>query len=492
MSPPQAPSDVETALGGRVGRLVGRNLAVLWPAQALTLLLHLGWFAVLTSHLGASRLGIYVFAVAVPDLLGPLVDFGFSPIAARDVAQVPAREAVLVPNVFYLRLTVSLLAYLVALAVLHAVGYGPLDVRTSTVAALITLVSSAQAFQVSLEVRLRMGWVAAANLIEAVILAGGVVVLAHRHAGVLDFVWLYVGANAINFTLVAARAITLARYRWAPRPPVLRPLLGAALPLGAAGVVTGLYYRLNVFILGRFHSSTALGQFGAGYRFIDTIGAFPGLLLAVLGPVFARSAAGERQVLIRRYQAVMHLALVPGVMVGVGGAMTAWRALPALHAFRHYHGGGVVLAILCPAAGFLLVSSVASGVLFNAHHQKLVLRVAVSVLVFNAAVDFALIPPWSYVGAAAATTSGEAAAAVALVAAIRRRMGLQLRPDRTRQVVLSGTLLAGVLGVGYLLPPLAQLGLGVVTVPAALVVTGALGREDLGFLRRSVPPAQAA
>jgi O-antigen/teichoic acid export membrane protein len=479
-------SPVAASLDGRVGRPVARNVLALSGAQGANSLLHLVWFALLTSHLGSAGLGVYVFAVAVPDLLGPVVDFGFTAIAARDVAQDPRRERSLVPNLFYLRVVVAVALSALTVGILHAVGYRAGDVHAATVAVAITILATLQSFQVTLEVRLRMGWVAIGNLAESVVLVAGVVVLSHRGAGVMTFVWLYVAANGLSLTISAVRALTLGSYRFAPAPAELGPLVRAAAPLGAAGVVTGLYYRLDVFVLAWVQTSNAVGQYGAGYRFIDAVAVFPGLMVAVLNPVLARSYAAGRDVLRRRYATVMHLATVPTVIVGVGGAMTAWRALPALHAFRHYQCGGVVLSVLCPAAGLILLGSVASAVMFAAHEQRALLGIAVAVLGFNAVLDVTLIPAFSYVGAAAATTAGEAVSVLVLAAAISRRLGLGWPLDRLAQALRAGAVLAVVLGAGYLLPPLVQLAFGVVTAPVAVLATGALRRSDLGWLRREV------
>ena len=485
-------ASVAASLDGRVGRPVARNVAALSGAQGASILLHLVWFAVLTAHLGATALGVYVFAVAVPDLLGPLVDFGFTAIAARDVAQDPGRESVLVPNLVYLRLAAAVVCSAAAVGVLHLAGYRSADVHAGTVAVVITLLTALQSFQVSLEVRLRMGWVAVGNLAEALILVGGVEVLIHRGAGVVAFVWLYVAANGVNVAIATTRALQLGRFSFSPAPRVLPPLLREAAPLGAAGVVTGLYYRLDIFVLAWVQSSNAVGQFGAGYRFIDAISVFPGVLVAVLTPVLARSWAGGRDLLRGRYSTVMHLATVPTVILGVGGAMTAWRALPALHAFHHYHGGGVVLALLCPAAGLIVLGSVASAVMYVAHQQRLLLGIAVAVLLVNCLLDFTLIPAFSYVGAAAATTAGEAISVAALAVAVRRRLGIGWPLERLAQALAAGAVLAVVLAVGYLLPPLVQLALGLVAAPLAVVSTGALRASDLRWLRRDVDAGAAA
>ena len=475
--------DVGRILDGRVGQAVARNAGLLSGAQAANLLLHLVWFALLSSHLGPGPLGVYVFAVAVPDLLGPVVDFGFTTIVARTVAQEPGREPVLVPNLFYLRLVVALVAYGGAAGVLHLAGYHPATVHAAMAATVITVLATMAAFQVTLEVRLSMAWVAVGNLAESVTLVAGVVVLTRHHPGVLAFVWLYVAANALNLSIAAARALTITSYRWSPHPSELPGLVRAALPLGLAGVVTGLYYRIDVLVLARLHNSNAVGQFGAGYRFIDSFGAFPGLLVSLLNPVFARSSRGDSRVLRRRFGVVMHLATVPTVIFGVGGAMTAWRALPALHAFRHYHAGGEVLAILAPAAGLILMGSVLSAVLYNSHEQRLLLAVALAVLAVNGVLVGVLVPAFSYLGAAAATTTVEAVSVAALAWACHHRLGTGWPLERLGQTLLAGAALAAVLAVGYLLPPLVQLAIGLVAAPTTVVSTGAVTLGDLKVLR---------
>jgi O-antigen/teichoic acid export membrane protein len=475
---------VASILEGRVGSPVARNAAVLWVAQGVTLGLHGVWFALVSSRLGPTGLGIFVFAVAVPDLLGPFIDFGFKAMVAREVARDPAKESQLVPNLFYLRLLVALVCLGGTFVFLHLAGYHHATIRASEVASLIAVALTLQSFQVSLEVRLRMGAVAAANLAEALVLVGGVVVLSHRGSGLLSFVWLYVLANLLSLSVVVARAWSLSRYHWFPDPLPLRPVVRAALPLGATGVITGLYYRLDVFVLDRFHGASALGQFGAGYRFLDTASVFPGLLVALLNPVFARSVAVDRGLMQRRYSAAMHLGTVPSVMLAVGGTMTAWRALPALHAFRHYHAGGEVLAILSPAVGLVLLSSVLSGVLYNAQQQRVLLVVALALLGANATLGFALIGPFSYTGAALAITIGEGAATVALAWTTHRRLGITWPWKKTGRALAAGGLLAAALGAGYLLSPLAQLAVGIVITPAAVLVTGALSRSDLSLLAK--------
>ncbi|HET6793215.1 MAG TPA: polysaccharide biosynthesis C-terminal domain-containing protein [Acidimicrobiales bacterium] len=486
MAAPPGPEadDVSRALDGPVARPMARNATAITGARVLSTVLHFGAFALIAGHLGPARMGDYVFALAIPDLVGPLVDFGFQSTVTRDVAQDPAEERALVPNLFYMRLVLGLIVYAVAVGVLSGAGYAAIQRDAGLVAGLLILVTAAESFQVTLEVRLRLGFVAVGDLAEAVALAAGVVVLSRVGAGVLAFVWLYVAVNCLNIGIVAVRALALRRFRWRPRPHTWAGVARVAAPLGAAALVTGLYYRMNVLILARTHASSAVGEYGAGYRFVDTVGVFPGLLMAVLGPVLARSLVAGPDRLRRRYSQLVHLISVPAALVAVMGPMTAWRALPAVHSFSQYKGAGTVLAVLSPAASFILIGTVLAGVLFSAHQQRLILAVALAVLAVNAALDFGLILPFSYIGAAAATSAGEAVSAVALAVAVRRRLGIPWPMRRLRQVLAASGLTAAALAVGYLLPPFAQIALGLAVFAWALKATGALTADDVAVLLR--------
>jgi O-antigen/teichoic acid export membrane protein len=129
------------------------------------------------------------------------------------------------------------------------------------------------------------------------------------------------------------------------------------------------------------------------------------------------------------------------------------------------------------------MGSVLSAVLYNSHQQRLLLGVALGVLAVNGVLVGVLVPAFSYIGAAAATTTVEAVSVAALAWACHRRLGTGWPLERLGQTLAAGAILAAVLAVGYLLPPLAPLGLGAVAAPASVLATGALRVEDLRVLR---------
>jgi O-antigen/teichoic acid export membrane protein len=471
--------------GEDLSRPVARNLAIVFSGRALSLALQFVAFAVAAAYLEPALLGIYTFAVALTALFRLLPAFSFDPVLTRDLAQKPEREVDLVPNAAYLRLALSGVAYVALAATLLIGGYDDLRTEAGLIAGLALPMVALDTFRNSLGVRLRLGWTSVADVLEGVITLGGAVAIAAAGGGVFAFLWLYVAAKAANGIVLALAVSRMADLDWKPRVENWSALLRAAAPLALATVLIALYFRIDMIVLARLKPAADVGQYGAAYKFLDTLLLVPALVMSVLQPVIARSAVEDVNRLRRRYQRALQLMAVAGFGIAVLGGMTASRALPALPGFDEYDGAGRALAVLSVAAALSFVATVVQTTLVATHRQRLLVYVAIAALVVNVALNVALIPPRSYMGAAWATVLTEVAVLALSLWAVR---SLQLGwPARgLARSVAAAAILAVVLAATYSLPPLVQVGLGLVTYAVASVLTGAVTRSELRlFLGRA-------
>jgi len=342
-----------------------------------------------------------------------------------------------------------------------------------------------ETLRASLATRLRLGWAATADLLEGVVLVVGTVWLVAAGSGLTPFLALWVGAKSANVLLVAIAASRLATYRWPPDPSTWRPALRSAAPIAAAAVVIALYYRLDVIVLARIAPDADVGQYGVALRFLDAAVLLTAVLMSALQPLLARSVVEEGGVLQRRYATSVHLTAVLATLVVVTGTMTAWRLVPALPGFDAYDGAGVALALLSPAAGFILVATVVQGTLLAGRLERVVLRISLVGLATNVVLIAVLIPRYSYFGAALATSLTELVLIVLSLRAVRA-LGVRWPAERLFRLSLGAAALAAALAVGYLLDPFAQLALGTLTFAVAAVALGIVGRAELAeVVRRS-------
>jgi O-antigen/teichoic acid export membrane protein len=463
-----------------VARPLGRNIAAILTSRCLTVAVQFVAFAALAARLGPGRLGVYAFAISFAALFTLATDLGLRGIMTREAAQQPGEERRLVPNVVYTRLLLAPLAFGLMTAILFVARY-PVDARRAAlIAGLFLLVLPFESFQATLEIHLKMRWSALADVVESILMLGGILWLVHRHASVDAFIWLYVGVNALNVFGVALAAVLVTRYRWRPEPATWWPLLRMALPLGFAGLFISLYFRIDIAILSRIHPGTDVGQYGAGYRFLDVFTVIPGLLLSVLTPVLARSVREGRAIALGRYRRALHLMLLLAAPVAVAGAATAARLVPALPGFAHYRGAGVTLAILAPGAAIICLCSVVQALLVGAHGERRLLKVAAICLALNLALNVALIPPFSYVGAALATSVTEVFVLLLSTQAVTSIIGRGFETAQVRRALRAAVVLGVALALTSRLHPYAQVAIGAVVYLLALIPTGSLQWDDLG------------
>lgn len=465
-----------------------KGFATLASTRVVVLALQFLSFAIMAATLRPPQLGLFIFAIAFASVFTVVTDFGFGATVARRVAQQPEDESWLLPNLAYLRLTMACGAYVLVIGALVVIGYGQAT-RTATLLASLTLfIGAFDGFQISQAVRLRMSTVALGGLVQAVIMLGGVILFRAEALGVDAYIVLDVASTLVNVIVVTAASIHHAHLSWRPRPTTWLPVMRAGLPLGLASAAISVYYRLDLIILGRLKSADAVGQYGAAYRFIDTLNVLPAMVVSVLGPVFSRDMVGKRAVLQRRYRQTMHLIWLLALPIGLIGAMSASRLLPTLPGFGHYSGAGQALAILAPGGALILIGTVLSTVLVSAGEQRRLLRVSLMVLVANVGLNLALIPSFSYSGAAVATVLSEAVTVGLSLRMVRRHVGVSWRLVDLARTVPAALVVVGVLVAGYAIQPAEQVALAIVAYAVCLVVTPALTLSDVpGFFNRAGP-----
>ena len=467
----------------QVARRMTRGFAALGVGRVATLGLQLLAFALVAAHLGPAGVGAYTFALAFYSLFAYVTNFGVRAIAMRDITQQPDRERELVTNLFYLRLLMGALGYGALVVVLALGGYSSVERQAGLVAGVLLVVLALESFQVILEVRLRMGWVSIAGVVQGVVLAGGTLAVAAAGGGVVAFLWVFVASNVANFAIVGTVALRQSgRLHWRPRPVIWWSLAKAAVLLGLAQLCITLYYRLDLLILAAIKPEDDVGQYGAAYRVFETFVVVPSLAMTVLTPVIAASVVAGRDVLQRRYGHLLHLIAILSFPVAVAGLLTASRVFPAVPGFAEFGGAGDALAILSLAAPCIFFGTALSAVLVAGHQQGRLLGVSFAGLVLNVALNVALIPPFSYRGAAVATAVTELVVVTGLVLSIRRHLSVSWPWRRVARAARASLAMAVVLVLASPLPPFAQLALGLVAYVVALLPTGSLRWDDLGGL----------
>jgi O-antigen/teichoic acid export membrane protein len=231
---------------------------------------------------------------------------------------------------------------------------------------------------------------------------------------------------ALTWSLVAARRlvplglVAPASRAADVRIPVWREFGRDVAPIGVGVVLSALYFRIDIFLLGLWYDTAAVGLYGAVFRIVDALRLFPAAALAVALPALCRATT---------LRTVTALAVPLALGAGLAGASLAWAGgwlVPALFG-PAYAAAVPAFRVLLLAFPLMSLNYALTQQLIGWNQQRAFAAVAAVALVVNVAANAWLIPPLAAAGAAWATLATElalTAGCLAVLVAGRRRGAL--------------------------------------------------------------------
>ena len=439
--------------------------------------------ALLFRYLGVVNIGRYVTAMSLVAIVGALSDLGLTAVGVRETSIRAAGERWQVAReLLGLRITMTMLGGVV-ITVIAAFAYSATIATGVALASVGLLLQATQDnFALPLLVGLRLGWVAALELLRQVLTTMVVVLLVLAGAPFLSFLAISIPVGAVVLIVTAwrvwdTRALTpvFDWSRW-------RPLLAAVLPYAAAVAASALYFRVSILLVSALSDPTQLGYFAASFRIVEVLAPVPALLVGSAFPIFARAARDDHDRLGYSLGKVHEVAMIGGAWVAVSIAVGAPLAITIVGGAK-FQPAEPVLAVQGVGLGAMCVSAVWANGLLSLGLYRQILLINVAALVFNALLVSALIPLDGAQGAAIGTVTAEIVAAIVLALAVTRGRP-RLRPSMR---ILPRVALAAALGLTPLamtgVPVIARIAISTTLFGIVLLATGALPSE----LRALIP-----
>ncbi|MBA2570977.1 MAG: oligosaccharide flippase family protein [Chloroflexi bacterium] len=396
-------------------RRIGTGVAAKFTSDVIGRLLLFALFVVAARLLTNADLGRYAFALAVGLIVLPLADGGLqltllrhltaeSPdgggrpmgaaLAARTVAAVPlgmlgALAAAAAGDGF--ASGVALAAIVVAQV---ASGYGELWLQAA-------------------RARGRLDLEAISGLGSRALLAVSGIAMLVAGGGLAGLAIAYAAASVGG--LVIATAVG-ARFTSVMRPASWRSVgsaLREAAPIGAAGVLSLLMFRVDVLLLEWLRGPETVGIYSVAFRFFEASLILPVAVMAAGFPALVRAAADQG----RFWRATRRIGAAL-LVTGFGVAAAGWVVGPGVVRVAFGDGfvaSGDLLRLLVLGIPVMYLNSLLTQALVAVGRPWLLAGAMGLALVANVSVDLALIPAQGASGAAIGTVVAELALLVGCV-----------------------------------------------------------------------------
>jgi O-antigen/teichoic acid export membrane protein len=343
---------------------------------------------------------------------------------------------------------------------------------------------------------------AAAKVLQGLVLALLVIVHPPRGSGGVDWAVGYFMAShlaAALFSWLQMQRLTPSR-RLRLTSPILRDWLSEAIPLGIGDILRRLTFQIDHLLLALMQPFAVLGLYSVAYRPLGPLSLVPRAIVSATFPYFARVADHDPAAMKRGFTANTRLLWIISLPMAVTIAALAEPIIRVV-------AGPAFLDAVAPmrVLAFVLVLSYPSTqfrfALTACGRQKLFTWLALAGLVFETAVEAALIPRFGYMGACTGFLIGEIGFTL-LGLVVCQRLGLGEIPVRAMVFAMPAAgLMTMVLLAAHPLPYVVQFALaGVFAVVyfALCLAFGAVRRWEMQLIagallrpirRRFGPPA---
>jgi O-antigen/teichoic acid export membrane protein len=427
--------------------------------------------------LGRTDVGAYQFLVVFTTYLDTLIDFGLNALAAREVSRGSVAASVAFRAVNLLRLALWLIGLPLVVVV-----YGPFrhTANLSDDAALAGGIFYL-ALLPSVLAKTATGLLWAAERLDV---TAGVSVVATLLKTALGAIVLFGGlglvglaATSLLTNLVTAGVLTALAPKTGPASRAAQPIawVREAWPLFVNQLLQGLFFKIDALLLPGLAGSAAAGVYAAAYKVSEGAGIISSSFTLALFPRLSRD--GD---LSNAYRLALRLLLQVALPLAAMIALLSEPIVAIVGGRDYLPDSAVALSILICYLPLSYANGLIQYVLIAAGRQRLLTAAFLAALVFNLLANVALIPRFSYVGAAWVTVLSEVVLLVPF-----RRAAAKVAPgvslvDEARAPFLATLLMAPV--VWWLGP------VGAVVYPVALWALGGIDAQQLRLLRQLARP----
>jgi O-antigen/teichoic acid export membrane protein len=357
--------------------------------------------------LGRADVGTYTFLVVFTTYLDTLVDFGLNALIAREVSRGAVSAAQAARTTSRIRLALWLVGLPLVLLV-----YGPLREtanlsQDAAVAgwifylALLPTVSSRTSSGL-LWAAERLDLIAAVSVLTTVVKTAFGAIVLFGGFGLVGLATASLVTNLVTtvvlWRLASAAPIAVKAHESQPPPNWLKE----SWPLFINQLLQGLFFKVDALLLPGMAGDVAAGTYAAAYKVSEGAGVFQSSLTLALFPRLSRDTD-----LTHAYRLALRALLQLAFPAAVGVALLSEPIVALVGGKQYLPDSAVALSILICYLPLSYINGLTQYVLIAAGKQRLLTGAFAVALVFNVLANVALIPRFSYVGAAWVTVASE-------------------------------------------------------------------------------------
>ncbi len=362
-------------------------------------------FLVLIHYLTAPEYGIYTLVWAQVTLLSPLADLGTT---SYGVVYLPNKDEKSMHSLLNLRIFTAIIIFIATILFTLFIFKGNIKLYgyvfiTATV--IFTNMFSGSYFILTAVKNQIYKSSRNAFIFNILLVAGVAVSLLLTRRLLAVFVVIFVMYNLYSlFNMIIVRR-EIKKFVLDINPKYWLEILKKSYVFVLISFFAGMYFKLDVFILGFFKGEEAVGIYSAGYKFFEALIFVAASYTVTATPILARLARNKDMFKRRLMKDIVFL-LTIGLLVAVGVIILTPHILAYIFR-KNYILSIPVLQIVILSFPFLLLNTLCMNILYILEKAHYVVFVFLAETIINLVLNVIFIPHFSYYASSVITVVSE-------------------------------------------------------------------------------------
>jgi len=425
-----------------------KNTSIHFLGKIISLLINIGFFAIAARYLGQVGFGKFTIVMAYLQTFSIFADWGLYMIFVQMLSIGKYSKSYLMSNFFTLRIIISILILGVGILISFLIPqYGDLIELGIAITAISFIFSSlVQLFTGFFQYKMKMGKVALAESLGKAALFGFVLLASQFDLGILFILTGVIIGSLVSFLILFFSIKKYINIKFAFNIELYKKVFQKTWPVGVSIILTTVYFKGDTIILSLFRPASEVGIYGAAYRVLEVLIMFPPIFMGLVLPHMSRMLAKKA---LKKFKSIFQksfdffIALIIPLVVGT------WYLADKIMVFvagESFSAAGGPLKILIIATALIFLSSLGSYTIIALEKQKKMLKFYGLAVFLGISGYIALVPKFTYWGAAIVTVLVEAVVTIGALIVIWKETKINLDFKVLKKSLLA-TLIMAIIGI---------------------------------------------
>ncbi|MDD5290429.1 MAG: flippase [Patescibacteria group bacterium] len=402
----------------------------------------------ITRYLGTAGYGYYTTIFAYLYFFSVIGDLGLYLISVNELGRTDVDQKKFFGNIWTMRFfSGAILLFLACLIIwffpyVAAIKFGALIIAFSMLF-LMTDQITVSLLQQKLDVK-SAAW--GEIVCKIIVLAGTLLTVKYDLGFYSLLVSVTLGSAAIFFiNLKAARKFLSFHFNFDKE--IWRQILKKSWPIATYMIFSMLYFKADTIILSLYHSQSIVGLYGAPYRLLEALIAFPAIFMGLVSPHLSRAWSENNLADFKRIFQKAFDALSLFVWPLFFGSVVLAGPIMNLIAGSAFAASAPILRILMFATGVIFLAHLTTFSVVAVGRQKQMMKFYIFAAACAVTLYFLLIPRFSYWGAAGVTVGVELFILLASYLMVKKTVHFKINWRIFFLSLLSAAIMAAVLSL---------------------------------------------